>query len=618
MNLNICLAHAKNLSAEDSKLLKSLAGDYQGDGMSSSQAASRALSDVQKLAYTDRNETIADLSMKGGAVPPGDPVAFTPRSISESKSELAKRIGGTDATMTVADLKAIPGARGEREGLNIDNPGVMKAIVPLVKSIKTKGFDPKQPILVGVLPDGNKVVLDGNHRIEASFVAGVKELPVVEVDWTPADVDMRTPWTPGHSKFSARQKERVESEKLTGTGLGTKGFFSAVSLGLQGESSTGRKYEPVVSGVEKRINDKRTSLSKFRTEYKQHRGHFDDHIAYSIPGYYEVQLAVGNGIVKAFGKSHQTMLDVGASEGSFAKAITVQSDGNIETVALDPNPIMSDFFNEEEIPGSTYDMSAFGSAEDEGADAWKEGPTIVINKKTGETIPNPHAGEQIRVFDPQGKTFDIIHEAMTFQFISDSRNAQVVRLKELLSPDGVVIFEEKHTLADKAQEQVNEDQKDSAHKIKYFTQKEIDDKRRNILEGGEDEYEGMLGNQVRAEEMDVILGNHFKNVVQFWDSGNFKGYVASDNKGKVDAFVNEVGDISSEFDTVGTPRQVKNVQLSRRQSDEGNETAAGRSAFQGNEPINTPPIREDGTVELKSADVTDVVGVLIAIEVTVP
>jgi hypothetical protein len=61
---------------------------------------------------------------------------------------------------------------------------------------------------------------------------------------------------------------------------------------------------------------------------------------------------------------------------------------------------------------------------------------------------------------------------------------------------------------------------------------------------------------VHQETLEQTLKNNFKNVVQFWDSGNFKGYIASDSKTAADNMVSAIGDTSSEFSTTATPRKV--------------------------------------------------------------
>ena len=168
-----------------------------------------------------------------------------------------------------------------------------------------------------------------------------------------------------------------------------------------------------------------------------------------------------------------------------------------------------------QVDGATFDLNAFGS-----------------NYK-----PN--------------KKFDVIHEGMLFQFISKARNSQIKEVKRLLKKDGVFVSEEKFITNDYY---VNEFNKDN-YKNYYFTEEQLIDKAKKIvLSGGLDEAEGMMGNQVTLAEMDKVLKSNFKFVVQFWDSGNFKGFAASDNKKKLNALIDNMEDTHSEYSTVRTPK----------------------------------------------------------------
>ena len=44
--------------------------------------------------------------------------------------------------------------------------------------------------------------------------------------------------------------------------------------------------------------------------------------------------------------------------------------------------------------------------------------------------------------------------------------------------------------------------------------------------------------QVTPNEFEKVLKNNFKNVVQYWDAGNFKGYIASDSEDTISIFTN--------------------------------------------------------------------------------
>jgi len=350
--------------------------------------------------------------------------------------------------------------------------------------------------------------------------------------------------------------KRPNVEVKQGDGRGFTGFFSNISLGFKGKPNA-KPYEPTLN-VE--------PIADFVREYNNHRGNFDDHIATSIPGFREVQTIVGNAIAKTY--KNADMLDVGASEGALIKAVTKMSNGSVRTVALDPNFAMAKHFNDgEEVEGSVYDTSAFGTKADEGQLAWNEDETLT--DRDGQVTSNPFAGEEVRWFKPD-RQFDVIHEAMVFQFISGNRASQIARAKELMKPDGVLIIEEKFVAGDQLsseQFRANETQKD-AYKEQYFTKAEIAAKAKavgvaekaafqEIQEKKEQQVTGMNDLMVSPGAIEDVLGSNFDHVAQFWDSGNFKGYIASDSPEAVERLINNMLSTDSKFANVKTPRAVK-------------------------------------------------------------
>ena len=350
--------------------------------------------------------------------------------------------------------------------------------------------------------------------------------------------------------------KRPNVEGYLGTGREFTGFFSNISLGFKGKPNA-KPYEPTLN-VE--------PIADFVREYNSHRGSFDDHIATSIPGFREVQTIVGEAIAKTY--KNADMLDIGASEGALVKAVTKMSNGGVRTVALDPNFAMAKHFNDgESVEGSVYDTSAFGTKADEGQLAWTEDATLI--DRDGQVTTNPFAGEEVRTFKPD-RQFDVIHEAMVFQFISGNRAAQIARAKELMKPDGVLIIEEKFVAGDQLspeQFRANEAQKDT-YKEQYFTKSEIAAKAKAVGVAEKAEFKekqdkkeqtvtGMNDLMVSPGGIEDVLSSNFDHVAQFWDSGNFKGYIASDSSIALENLVNNMLPTDSEFANVKTPRVVK-------------------------------------------------------------
>lgn len=294
----------------------------------------------------------------------------------------------------------------------------------------------------------------------------------------------------------------------------------------------------------------------FQRAREKRTGNFDQHIQTSIPGFYEIQAAVGHAVVETLRGAPANVLDIGASEGALLKTIVDRGDGQTRGVALDPNPAMQDTFNRLGTPdGATFVLAAFGDAEQAGKEAWTE----------------DHGGAEVSVpfYDPAGQRFDVVMEKMVFQFISNARGAQIARVKELMTDDGLAIFEEK--LGGPADVyNANEAKKDD-YKAQYYTADQLAAKAKEVLQTGGDAVEGMTELQVSQAEMEAILRLHFRYVYQFWSSGNFKGYVASDSAQRIERFLGNLQDTSSEYAVEVTPRVVT------LQVDETAKTAALRA-----------------------------------------
>ena len=239
------------------------------------------------------------------------------------------------------------------------------------------------------------------------------------------------------------------------------------------------------------------------------------------------------------------MLEIGASEGALIKAISSASQGKIRTLALDPNFAMAKHFRDgEKVAGANYETSAFGPAQEAGQVAWVEDETL--QDTGGPAKPNPFAGEVMRTFKPN-RQYDIIHEAMVFQFIDGNRAFQVSRAKEMMKPDGVLILEQKFVAGEglsPEQFRTNEAQKD-AFKEQYFTKAEIAGKAKTVGVAEKAEFAADQQANVAAATgmndlmatpgcLEAILSSNFQHVVQFWDSGNFKGYPSSDCRQTLD------------------------------------------------------------------------------------
>lgn len=287
----------------------------------------------------------------------------------------------------------------------------------------------------------------------------------------------------------------------------TQAFFSDVVTGKSDKFKPKKKWEPLMSFTPEQ--------EAVRKVYEKFNGNFDEHIATSIPGFRDIQIKTISAIEDIMTGKEGLLYDIGGSEGGFAKTVTSLSDGKIKTINLDANGDMEKVHNATPVEGSKFVKEAFGEAFD-----WD--------------------GEHYKSHKPEHKA-DVVHESMTFQFIDEKRADKLDEvLASYLKPDGLFITEEK--VHPKSQEQwlANEAKKDKDFKAKYYEPSQISAKKEEVLTG-------MATNQTTAQRYKSELQKRFDNVAEYWDSGNFKGFVASNDKAKVDAFLKSVGNTDTEF-----------------------------------------------------------------------
>jgi SAM-dependent methyltransferase len=240
-------------------------------------------------------------------------------------------------------------------------------------------------------------------------------------------------------------------------------------------------------------------LQQFYDTYKGHAGNFDQHIETSIPGYREVQVRKGAAIARAFPGA--SVMDIGGSEGSWGKAISQL--GGQRTVNVEPNNAMAEHFNNNPVPNAELVPHAFG-------EGFAEYPK----------------------FEPQER-YDIINESMTFQFISPDRPNQLAEAKRLLKPGGLFITDEKVITKDW---HANEQAKDEWKK-QFYTQDQLAEKQQVVNYQDEESAVGMVSNMVPQEQLEGLLRQNFRFVQNYWSSGNFQGYLASDSQETINRFL---------------------------------------------------------------------------------
>lgn len=279
----------------------------------------------------------------------------------------------------------------------------------------------------------------------------------------------------------------------------TQEFFSDV---VTGKSDKFKPSSPHV--FESELSP---SQSAFRRTYDKYKGDFDEHIATSIPLFRETQVKKGQAISEFLkGREGATMIDIGGSEGGLVKSIGETS--GAKTVNLEPNPDMAESHKKSPVEGSEVISEAFHTGFD----------SVPAHKPT--------------------QKYDVVHESMVFQFITDERIQFINEVADnYLKQDGLFVTEEK-LQTDEVDYKANESNKDANHKSKYYTPEQLTTKSEQVLTG-------MQQNQASIDNYTEALKKKFKHVGVYWSSGNFYGIVASNSKQSFDKYMSEVGDTSS-------------------------------------------------------------------------
>jgi hypothetical protein len=291
-----------------------------------------------------------------------------------------------------------------------------------------------------------------------------------------------------------------------------------------------KSYEPILD-----VSDIGNTFDVFQ---EKRTGDFENHIFTSIPTFQEAQVATADALIKTL-PQNGSILDLGGTEGGFINTITEERP-DVSGFIVDPNVVAQKMFNEQQMSNAYYIREAFTT------DSSQFGKYAFDVEDENET-PIETSYFDFNIVDDN--SLDAVTEKMTFQFIDKGRNNKIKLISEKLKPEGIALFEEKFfTSKDDPVWQANEAKKNE-FKLNYYDQKDLTEKQKNILEG-------MDKHQVTSPEFEEILSKYFNNVVQYWDSGNFKGYVASDSADTVTKFLNNLEDLNSEYSNVSTPKFV--------------------------------------------------------------
>lgn len=332
------------------------------------------------------------------------------------------------------------------------------------------------------------------------------------------------------------------TKPLADAGQASQEFFDDVIKGIN------EKYRPK-SAYEQIIDLNNPDIYKWQDDYNKlvkEGGNFNQHIFTSIPTFYETQIVKGLALSNLLNKQpmpdnllkgRYQVLDIGGTEGTWAKALA-KNNPNLYVEVLDPLQKARDVFEEGElVTNAIFRNEAFSYVLDD--------QDKIFDAKGIQPV-------RFAVFNEADK-YDVVHESMAFQFMDKNRAEQIKFIKEnLLNENGIIIIEEKFANID-AIYKANEELKNT-FKSKYYTPEQLQDKKFNILLD-------MEANQVSVQEIEKILSENFVNVQQYWDAGNFKGYIASDSD-VVNQFVPEINNLevsltNHRFSTAPTEKEIK-------------------------------------------------------------
>lgn len=367
------------------------------------------------------------------------------------------------------------------------------------KSISLPGFEK----FVEENPDYKKVFEDWKKLLDESTNLTIKNTNAFRESTPISKIkSLRDSLVSINSIINPISKEQPYKEELSINNTGkTQKFFSDVVSGISEKYKAKKKWTPLLTYTE--------AQKEFNNVYSRFKGNFDNHIATSIPTFRETQVKVGNALLEMLPEG-SLIYDIGGSEGGLVKAITSLSKGGIESINLDVNEDMGAAHNAVPVEGSTF-----------------------VNEAFYQEYTDEDTGKTYKKHIPENKA-DVVHESMVFQFITPERQQFIKEIKNnYLKNDGIVLLEEKLVPSTDKEWLQNEALKDK-YKLQYYTQEEISGKSEEVLAG-------MRKNQTAVQELLKSLKSEFKYVEQYWEAGNFKGFIATDSREKLNTFMKKLG-----------------------------------------------------------------------------
>ena len=348
------------------------------------------------------------------------------------------------------------------------------------------------------------------------------------------------------------------STQLNQLGQDTQNFFNDLISGMNPDLKPNKPYEQIIELNNPQLQNAQDIYNK----YVAQGGDFNPHYFTSIPTVYETQIVKAQALSNMLDKHDKVIndtgtikvLDIGGTEGVWGNTLAEIGDEKIYVEIIDPSPVANNLYNKMQTPvNSRFRHEAFSYVIEDQGRFFNDRKMIRFAEFFAGGTKDNTTGLRNPNVQVQGGKYDVVHEAMAFQFVDKNRQAQIDFIADnVLADDGILFIEEKFRNVDAIYNN-NENLKD-AFKRNYYTDEQINSKYQNIV--------GPMGDkQVSVQEIENILGNRFKYVNQYWDSGNFKGYIASNNP-LSETFVDEIHALDTSltnhrFSTAPTQEELK-------------------------------------------------------------
>ena len=163
-----------------------------------------------------------------------------------------------NVVLNTSDVISLPGQRGEEAWEGKAKEHQTKVIEQVADNMKKHGFDYSQPVQIDVEQNGKALIYEGNKRVRAAHMAGIRNIPV-EVRYYGGSEEsdkLEESWKPKnfHSGIKKSKDTIVRKEGDGGGGFGDGG-------GTAFTSSDAGIFTPTYSdrGKRKKNNNKRRS-----------------------------------------------------------------------------------------------------------------------------------------------------------------------------------------------------------------------------------------------------------------------------------------------------------------------------------------------------------------------